>query len=121
MRKLKVDYIPAETLWRTYWIDMGTARSLKKLSKWCANNGIVHPVTKKPPSDSGCQKAMARWAAKIENQELAYKILNEGLANNADFWTKEEFLEYVASKVTGAFQHKTDKKREMWLKRNGLK
>ena len=121
MRKLKVDYMPGEKLWEAYWVTMGTARSLTKLSKWCFNNGIVHPVSQKPPTPNGCHKAMIRWAARSENQELAYKLLNEGLANNADFWTKEEFLEYVASKVTGAFQHKTDKKREMWLKRNGLK
>ena len=120
MRKLKVDYIPAETLWRIYWVDMGTARSTPKLSRWCLANNIVNPNTQKPPGAGSCYKAMIRWAAKAENQELAYKIVNEGLANNADFWTKEDFLQYLATVVRGAYQHKTDKKREMWLKRNGL-
>jgi hypothetical protein len=120
MRKLKVDYIPAEKLWEVYWVAMGQARSLKKLSRWCANNGIINPVSQRQPTPDGCRKAMWRWAVRKENRDVAYKILNDALANEGDYCSKEEFLLLCTENSKSAYQSTTGKKRERFLKTHGL-
>ena len=65
-------YLDGEKLFRVYWLDMGNARSIGRLQKWCLSHEIVNPKTFNVPTRMGLWKTMWRWATR--NQEQAKEI-----------------------------------------------
>ena len=41
-------YLDGEQLYRVYWVEMGEARSIKRLASWCSANGLKNKRTGKP-------------------------------------------------------------------------
>jgi hypothetical protein len=103
MRKFGNDYMDGKRLFEVYWVEMGSARSIAKLQKWCITNDMVHPISGKPPTRMGIWKCMYRWA--INNQKDAYDMAQDGASQYGDFITPEDWATNMANKVTASWQN----------------
>ena len=99
--KIKVwkNIIPdGETLFRKYWEEMGDARSLVKMRKWCIAEGYVHK-NGTPATKMAIWFKMWRWALKPENQKKAQEIFNKASRDVGEFYTDTEWKEYLDSRA----------------------
>ncbi len=109
-----------EFLFHYYFQTMGTARSLAKLSRYCASEGMIN-LDGNPPTRMGLMKAMWRWALKKENQKDAYEIYTNSelgaLFPVINSW--DEWLEFLRNRVESAYQHGGIRERNKWMNQNG--
>lgn len=115
----KVDFLAphAEELYRVYILEMGTARSLRRLARYCEERGWTN--NKGKTYTSSVVKAIWRWATRIENFEKAYAIYQEAMRNEGKFITKEEFKNGVLLEHVSVHQHQNQGKVDRFLRRNG--
>ncbi len=97
-------YLDGEELFRKYFEEMGTARSISRLVKWCISRGIKNPLTGKPPTRMGVWKSMWRWALLPENKEKAFDIFKKSLSAEGEFVVVEKWNEYIDSKAVHGLQ-----------------
>ena len=109
-------YLDGEQLYRVYWVEMGEARSIKRLASWCAANGLKNKRTGKPPTRMGAWKAMWRWAA--NNPEQAFEIINTGLKDTGEMLDRQQFMKELQEKVITSYQSDGFTKR--WFDKNGV-
>lgn len=108
-------YLNGEKLYRVYWVEMGDARSYKRLRNWCISNNMVNAKTHKPPTRMGLWKAMWRWA--VTHQDKAFEIMNEGLRDSGELIDRERFNQEMREKVLTSYQSDGFTKR--WYKEQG--
>ena len=108
-----------EKLFRHFWAEMGTARSNNKLSLWCGSIGIVNPVTGSHPTPLAVWKAMWRWACRKENHDISYEIFNKAQQDMGEFYTKEEYIEFLKERSFTANQYSPHRQKR-FLIRNGF-
>lgn len=84
-------YLDGELLFKTYFVTMGMDRSFDKLVQYCADNGIVNRVTRRPPNRMSVWVAMWRWAIKPENQKIAYEMYNQYKRDIGEYCTWDEW------------------------------
>ena len=97
---LSSEILPSgEFLYKKYWLEMGTARSLGKLQKWCIENGYVHKTTGKKPTIGAIWLKMWRWALRTKNLKEAEEVFNKASRDSGQFFTHEEWLEFLTSKA----------------------
>jgi len=97
---LHAEVLPSgEFLYKKYWLEMGTARSIPKLAEWCRKNGYVHKTTGKAVTNGGIWLKMWRWALRPENLEEARKIFNQASRDSGMFFTKGEWDEYIHTRA----------------------
>lgn len=114
MKKFGESYLDSKKLFEVYWVDMGAARSIKKVVEWCRSNGMINPITGKPPTRMGVWKGIYRWA--LKNQDEAYAIAQKGVSQHGDFITPEEWKLNMARKVGTSWQN--DNFTKKWEKEN---
>ena len=103
MKKFGESYLDSKKLFEVYWVDMGAARSIKKVVEWCKANGMINPINGKPPTRMGVWKGIYRWA--LKNQDEAYVIAQKGVSQHGDFITPEEWKLNMARKVGTSWQN----------------
>ena len=89
---------PGEVLYKRYWEEMGNARSLVKLYKWCISEGYVH-ADGKPVTKMAIWMRMWRWALKPENNKRAQEIFNRASRDVGKFYTDDDWKEYMDSRA----------------------
>jgi hypothetical protein len=70
---LRNKQLDGANLFKTYWLEMGDARSLKTL----ASTLPVNPVTGSPITKDAAYKAMWRWACRPENEVTSFEIFRQ--------------------------------------------
>lgn len=114
-------YMNGGFLFKYYFSVMGTARSMDKLVKLCASDGVTNPAYGTPPTRMGIYKSMWRWALKKENQKEAYNIYTSSelgeLFPVIQSW--EEWIEFLRSKIESAYQHGGIHEKTRWMRTNG--
>ena len=105
-------YLDGEKLYRVYWVEMGEARSFKRLINWCSSNGFINKRNGKPPTRMGIWKAMWRWA--VNHPEQAFEIINEGLKDSGEMLDRQQFMTELQEKVLNSYQSDSFTKR--WFK-----
>jgi len=100
----RIQFLDGEKLFRLYWEDMGTSRSVAKLVNFCVSEGWTNPRTGKPPTRMGVWKAMWSWALKPENLQKSRQMFNDGMIESGILYTKEEWKEFVTTKARGGLE-----------------
>lgn len=95
LRKRNLD---GAVIFRTYWEQMGEARSLKTLAEKFPRN----PMTGERITKDAGYKAMWRWACRPENEELSYRIFRHTAFGHDPQWTKERWHAELAEKARWA-------------------
>lgn len=87
--------LDGELLFRTYWNEMGTTRSLTLLAKQFPRN----PITGERITADAGYKAMWRWACRPENFDAAYDIFRKSIYGQDPEWTKKRFYDELKEKA----------------------
>lgn len=95
---LRRHLLDGEYLFRTYWQDMGTARSLKMLATQLPRN----PSTGERCTKDAAYKAMWRWACRPENEQAAYEMFRKSSYGQDPEWTPERFHAELEEKARWA-------------------
>lgn len=104
---LRRHMLDGAAIFRTYWQDMGTARSLKALAaQFPRNPNTGERITK----DAG-YKAMWRWACRPENEQEAYTIFRKSSYGQDPDWTPERFHAELKEKARWAL---TKRQYQLW-------
>lgn len=118
LAKPLVPILNGEELFKKYYVEMGTARSVGKILKQLKKDGVVHPATGRCVTSKAVQDSMWSWA--IRNEEEAYKIVNEAAYNEGDFWTREYFEGVLQKHVWRMTKASRDDRRfYKWLAKRG--
>lgn len=88
-----------EELFIHYYVTMGGARSTVKLVDYCALQGWLNPITRKPPSRMAVWFGMWRWAIRPENQERAYQLYNKAKLDDGEYCSREEWLSLLSERA----------------------
>lgn len=86
-----------ERCWKL-WIELG---SLNKVKDQFAIEGLINPITMKPPTISAIEKAAYRWA--LENQEEARQDLSYSWGRVGEPLTDERWHEFLVSSAELAY------------------
>lgn len=105
-------FLDGEKLFKLYFEEFGTARSVAKLVSYCKTEGTKNPHTGRPPTRMGVWKAMWAWALMPENLTIARQIFNNGLALSGEYYSDDEWKEFCTSKAKGGVELGKDRYRE---------
>lgn len=105
MSNFNKSYLPdGETLFKVYWTQMGEARSINTLRRWCKSNGYINPETGKMPTQMAVWFRMYRWMA--NNKETAFEIFMSSPKNEDNHfsyevgkYTRQNFEEWFRSQA----------------------
>jgi hypothetical protein len=113
-QNLREKYLDGEKLFRKYF-EMGEGRTILLLTEWAILDGMKSSQGNEP-TPMGVWKAMWRWASMKENRDLAWEIYKEHTGNdNFNVWKTD----MIKIKIPTAWQHKSQVKREKFLRENG--
>ena len=87
-----------EDIFRTYWEEMGNARSLRALAEKFPRN----PVTGERLTVDAGYKSMWRWACRPENEKAAYHIFRKSPLGRDPEWTPERWHAELKEKARWA-------------------
>lgn len=118
-KRWKRKYLNGEVLFRYYWGEMGSARTLSKLVMYCVSQGWVNPWTGQPPRKMTLHKAMYRWATQKDNFEASYQVVQNEQRDEGNFMTREEWKEFLRKQVKSAWQFPRPVYYERFLKKHG--
>ena len=90
--------LDGERVFRIYWTDMGSARSIGKVVKQIG----VNPVTQRPYYPMAIWFRIYIWA--IENIELSYSIFNDAMRDQGEFHTIEEWEHLVQTNLFTSYK-----------------
>ena len=107
IRLVRVRHLDGGELFKYYWVDMGSARSIRKLTRYLTSQGKVNPVTHKPFTDMALWFAIWGWAK--DNMKEAYEIYNKVCMDSGEYHTMAEWIDFVADKMVTITKH--DEKR----------
>ena len=100
----KARFLDGEVLFKSYWEEMGTARSIAKLADKCRLEGVRNPKTGKAPTRMALWFSMWNWA--LQNPDEAYDVFNRGLKLEGDYCSPEEWKEYLLDKAKTALSER---------------
>ncbi len=109
IRQKKV--LDGEELFSYYWIDMGNARSVKKMCSWLFTRGIYNEATGRPFTPMAIWFAMWDWAA--YNPSESYEIFQKAMYDSGQFYTMEDWLERLNDTMTTTYK-KSPRKLQRW-------
>lgn len=108
----------AEELYRVYILEMGTARSYRRLANYCKEKGWTN--RKGQVYHSAVAKAVWRWATRLENFKKAYMLYQEAMRNEGKFITEEDFkYKVLMERIYSAHQHQNQGKVDRFLRKHG--
>ena len=91
MIRERYKFLDGETLFRQFYVIMGTAGSVLKLVEWCRTEGHINPRTGKAPTPMGVYQSMWRWA--VKNPSLARPMFAEYIKSLGKFLSSDMWYE----------------------------
>jgi hypothetical protein len=113
IRKTKL--LDGERIFRMYFTDMGSARSIKKVIKQLGSDAI-NPTTGRVVTDMAIFWSMYRWA--LDNVAISYEIFNRAMLDQGDYHTLEEWKDFLLGKAELFAKH-SQKGMQKWNKKLG--
>ena len=111
IRKTKL--LDGERIFRMYFTDMGSARSIKKVIKQLGTDA-VNPTTGRVVTDMAIWFSLWRYA--FENLDESYQIFNNAMLDEGKYHTKEEWKDFVEIKAR-VISKKSERTLDKWQKR----
>ena len=105
--------LDGERIFRMYFTDMGSARSIKKVIKQLGSDAI-NPNTGRVVTDMAVWFSLWRYA--FENLDVSYQIYNTAMLDEGKYHTKEEWQEFVENKAK-VISKKSERTLDKWQKR----
>lgn len=102
MRRTRV--LDGERIFRIYYTDMGTARSLGKV-KIQLGSAAINPRTGRQVNDMAIWGSMYRWAA--SNVDESYKIFSAAMRDEGKFHTLDEWKDFLFKNMSVLVKHGT--------------
>jgi hypothetical protein len=110
IRKTRV--LDPERMFRMYFTDMGSARSLAKVVNQLGMDGI-NPNLGRPVTPMAVEFSIYRWA--MGNLDLSYEIYNKAMLDEGKFHTMEEWKDFLQKKAV-MISKKSNRAMQKWLK-----
>jgi hypothetical protein len=95
-------YLDGEWLYRYYWLEMGSARSIRKLVAYCRSQGIINPETMREATAMAVWFSLWTWA--VRNSDAAYEIFQKVSYDEGKYYTTAEWDEFIELKAQTAFK-----------------
>lgn len=95
--------LDGEKLFHTYWVEMGSKRSIRQLKHHLASVGVRHHITERVPTDMAIWLAIWRWAC--NNPEDSYKICNSAVRDEGDYYSPDEWDLFLQKKMWTITKH----------------
>jgi hypothetical protein len=95
IRLTRPSLLDGKSLFRIYWTDMGSQRSIRRLRE---NTGL-NLQRGKPFSPRGLWLALWKWA--INNPDEAFEIFTAANRDEGIFHTRQEWDEFLLEKAQG--------------------
>jgi hypothetical protein len=105
--------LDGEKIFRMYFTDMGSARSIGKVIKQLGT-AAVNPNTGRTVTHMAIWFSLWRWA--MENLDLSYQIFSYAMRDEGKYHTKEEWIEFVNTHARTIVK-KSERKLEKWQNR----
>lgn len=112
-------YLDGEFIFRYYFIEMGSLRSVRKIVKYLKSASEitgVNPDTDKEFTDMAIWFSMWQWA--INNSDKAYEVFNKAMFNEGKHYNRKEWDIFLQRKAYTCFR-KNAKRFNNWLKETG--
>lgn len=101
LRKERI--LDGEQLFKLYYTDMGSARSVGKVLKYLNAKGIINKETGRPVTHMAIWFSMYRWA--MNHLDESYRIFNTAMADEGKFHTQAEWEAFVVEKAGIIVKH----------------
>jgi len=108
-------FLDGERIFRIYFTEMGSARSLGKVKKQLGESAR-NPYKGTIVTDAAIEGSMWRWA--MNNLDFSYPIFNEAMRNEGKYHTFEEWKEHVFHHAERLVRH-NPRTFQNWMKRIG--
>ena len=105
--------LDGEKIFRIYYLDMGSARSIVKLKRFLGESAI-NPNTGRVVQDMAVWFSMYRWA--MENFELSYEIVSKAAYDEGVYYPKDKWRAKVDKGARTCIKQ-SEKGFERWQKR----
>lgn len=109
--KLKI--LDGERIFRMYFTDMGSARSITKVKKQLGEYAI-NSRTGREVTDMAIWFCLWRWA--MEHLDLSYEIFNSAMLDQGEFYSKQDWVDTVHSKAS-VIMKRSERKFSRWQNR----
>ena len=110
IRKTRI--LDPERMFRMYFTDMGSARSLQKVVNQLGTDAI-NPNTQRKVTPMAVEWSMYRWA--MNNLDLSYEIYNKAMLDEGKFHTMEEWKDFLQKKAV-MISKKSTRAMQRWLR-----
>ena len=111
----KTRILDPERMFRMYFTDMGSARSLQKVINQLGVDGI-NPNLGRPVTPMAVEFSIYRWA--MCNPELSYQIYNAAMMDEGKYHTMDEWKDFLIKKAK-MITRGSQKAMKLWLVRLG--
>ena len=108
-------FLDGERIFRIYFTEMGSARSLGKVKKQLGESAR-NPYKGTIVTDAAIEGSMWRWV--MNNLDFSYPIFNEAMRNEGKYHTFEEWKEHVFHHAERLVRH-NPRTFQNWMKRIG--
>lgn len=114
MEKHKI--LDGEKLFRLYYLEMGSARSVKKVIKQLGDSAI-NPATGRVVTDMAIWFAIYRWA--MDNLDASYDIISKAAYDEGVYYPKEQWVAKI-EKIAKTCLRNSDKAYKKWQTKHNL-
>ena len=104
--------LDGERIFRMYFTDMGSARSIRKVISQLGADAI-NPDKGRVVTDMAIEWSMYRWA--LNNVDLSYQIYNKAMMDEGKYNTLEEWKDFLEKKA-GLITKHVEKGMKKWKK-----
>ena len=111
MEKHKI--LDGEKIFRMYYLDMGSARSIVKVKRQLGEEAI-NPNTGRVVTDMAIWFSMCRWA--MDNLELSYEIVSKAAYDEGIYYPKDKWVAKVEKGAKTCIKQ-SEKGFQKWQKR----
>lgn len=110
----KEKLLDGEWLYKYYFIDMGSARSIHKLIKLLNSQGKVNPNTGRAFTDMAAWFSLWTWA--MNHPATSYEIFNKSMADEGKYYNTLEWDEFIQKKAKVIYKNNS-RRLQKWQNR----
>lgn len=96
-----VMYLDGESIFKQ-WVDLGLC-SYAKLTQWCFDQKMIHPVTGKGPTRMGVWVSV--WLYALHNPADAKKLFDSAMRTRGEFWTEKQWMTLLHSRAKNIYKN----------------
>jgi hypothetical protein len=112
--KKRSPILNGKELWYRYWVEMGEARSIRRIINELTERGIINPDNSRPFTPMSVWFSMNVWS--MRNPDEAYETMNTAMRDEGKFITRAQFDEDLQWTVW-TMVRKSTSRFNLWLKR----